>query len=229
MKYSHIFFDLDRTIWDFDKNTIETLTDLYNLFNLRLYFNSFNDFYKVYKPINDKQWDLYRNKQISKDELRKNRFYLTFLEAGLDDEKLAEVFGYKYLEATPLKTALYDGSHEILAYLKIKYPLYILTNGFKEVQIKKIKVCNLEQYFTRVFTSEEVGVQKPNADFFNYVLNKVNVNAENCIMIGDDLKVDIIGAKSVGIDTVFYNHNKKPINDSVDYVISSLYDLKKIL
>jgi len=229
MNYSHVFFDLDRTLWDFEKNTEETLRELYEKHFLSLYFPSFFDFHRQYKEINEKQWDLYRQGKITKDFLRANRFYLTLKAAGVDDLSLADTIGTEYINNTPEKTALYPHSHEILAALKPKYQLYILTNGFREVQHAKVERCRLSPYFTEVITSEDAGFMKPDQRFFSYVLNKLNVAPEKCIMIGDDINVDIAGAQHAGIDTIFYNHSRDTYTIKPTYEITSLDQIGSIL
>jgi putative hydrolase of the HAD superfamily len=229
MKYSHVFFDLDRTLWDFEKNTEETLREIYDRHFLRLYFTSFFDFHSQYKAINEKQWDLYRQGKITKDFLRANRFYLTLKEAGVDDLQLADRIGTDYIELTPGKTALYPHSHEILSLLKEKYKLYILTNGFREVQHAKVTGCKLTPYFKEVITSEDAGFMKPDIRFFSYVLNKLKVMPENCIMIGDDLKVDIMGAQNAGIDSIYFNHDSHPHSEKPTFEIRSLDQIAAVL
>lgn len=229
MKYSHVFFDLDRTLWDFEKNTEETLRELYQKHFLSLYFPSFYDFHREYKTINESQWDLYRQGKITKDFLRANRFYLTLKTAGVDDLQLADKIGTEYISITPEKTALYPFTHEILSLLKQKYDLYVLTNGFREVQHTKINRCVLFPYFTEVITSEDAGFMKPDPRFFTYVLNKLDVAPDRCIMIGDDIEVDIKGAQQVGIDTIYFNHNLSSNTVKPTYEISSLDQIVSIL
>jgi len=229
MKYKHVFFDLDRTLWDFEKNTEATLNEIYQSFSLNLYFQSFYDFYTIYKKVNEKQWELYRQGSITKEFLSTNRFYLTLSEAGNDNKDLAREIGKKYIHDTPLKTALYPYTHEVLSNLKQKYNMYILTNGFREVQHLKVNSCNLQKYFIEVITSEDCGYMKPSNDFFNYAINKLEVNTADCIMIGDDLNVDIIGAQNSGIDTIYLNHDLLKHSETPTYEINNLKQLLSIL
>lgn len=229
MKYKYLFFDLDRTLWDFEKNTIETLQEIYTDYSLKLYFDSFHEFHSTYRQINEQLWEKYRNKEISKDELRDERFYLTLKEKGYQDKSLSQKIGIDYINKTPNKTALFPNTHEVLTELSKKYTMYVLTNGFKEVQIKKVNNCNLTPYFKEIFTSEDAGVQKPNAQFFRFVLDTINAQVNEAIMIGDDLKVDILGAQNVNMDTIFFNTNNQNHNEKPTYEIFSLKELLEIL
>lgn len=230
MRYPYLFFDLDRTLWDFEKNTEETLQEIYQSHSLNLYFSSFFDFRTIYRQINEKQWDLYRQGAITKDFLRGNRFHLTLKEAGVDNPALADEIGTEYIETTPNKTALYPHTHEILKYLSDKkYEMYILTNGFREVQHTKVERCHLTPYFRSVITSEDAGFMKPDIRFFTYVLGRLNLKASECLMIGDDLKVDILGAMNAGIDAVFFNHDTPSHKEKPTFEITSLDQLTGIL
>ncbi|PKP19988.1 MAG: noncanonical pyrimidine nucleotidase, YjjG family [Bacteroidetes bacterium HGW-Bacteroidetes-21] len=225
MPYKNLLFDLDRTLWDFESNTIETLRDIYDQFQLRLHFESFHHFYTTYRSINEKQWELYRNNRISKDTLRKSRFFLTLKEVGYEDNELADEIGTIYIEKTPLKTKIFPHTHESLTYLKPKYRLFILTNGFKEVQHKKLTGTHLDQYFEAVITSEDAGHQKPHLEFFTYVFDTLKIEPSESIMIGDALKVDIIGARNAGVDTVFFNPEDSVHKEIVTFEIQSLKEL----
>jgi putative hydrolase of the HAD superfamily len=229
MKYKNVFFDLDRTLWDFEKNTIETLKNIFDSLSLRIYFPSFHEFYITYRKINETQWELYRQGKITKEFLTTNRFYLTLKEAGADNIKLAEEIGIKYVEETPLRTALFPHTHEVLAYLKEKYDLYILTNGFRQVQDSKVERCNLTPYFKEIIASEDCGHMKPSQLFFGYVIDKLKVLPSESIMIGDDLKVDIEGAAQAGIDTIFFNSDEIKHSAHPTFEIKSLDQIKDIL
>ena len=158
----HIFFDLDRTLWDFEKNSHTTLLQLISHFNLTdKGIDNAEKFIKKYKIHNEKLWDLYRENKINKEELRSKRFLMTLSEYGIDDKDLAEQFGLVYIKQSPLKTNLFPFSHEVLSYLKTKYTLHIITNGFEEVQYIKLAAADLKKYFDVVVTSEKAGVKKP--------------------------------------------------------------------
>lgn len=229
-EYKHLYFDLDRTLWDFDSNSGEALLDIYNDFNLDRFFDKSEDFVSAYHFHNEKLWDDYRKGALSKEVLRSERFLLTLKGNMEGKEELARIIGEKYLEISVLKTRLFPCTHEILTYLRDKsYHLYLLTNGFRETQFSKLQNCDLGKYFEKVFTSETIGVNKPNPEIFHWAISSVNAKKAECLMIGDDQAVDIQGAKDFGIDTVFFNPDEEPIKCQPDYEIRNLCELKNIL
>lgn len=229
MKYQHLFFDLDRTLWDFETNSLQALSDIYLYFSLQdRGVNSFNDFLVKYRFHNEKLWGLYREGQITKAKLRDRRFQLALQEFNINEEKLATQLGEMYVSLSPKKTNLFPFAHESLDYLKKKYQLHIITNGFEEVQYIKLDKSNLNQYFDVIVTSEQVGCTKPNPIIFNYALNQANAQPQESIMIGDDLPVDLLGAKALGIDQVFFNPNEDQHNEDFTYEIKCLSELQKI-
>ena len=226
----HIFFDLDRTLWDFEKNSHTTLLQLISHFNLiEKGIDTPESFIKKYKIHNAKLWDLYREDKINKEELRSKRFLMTLAECGIDDKTLAEQFGLAYIKQSPLQTNLFSFSHEVLFYLKNKYTLHIITNGFEEVQHIKLAAADLKQYFDVVVTSEKAGVKKPNAKIFEFALEQVNAKAEESIMIGDDLAVDVLGAEKVGMQGIYFNPNKERQKKEVVHEIFCLSELMILL
>jgi len=230
MNINHIFFDLDRTLWDFDKNSQDTLTQLVKRFELkRRGVDSSEKFINKYKIHNERLWDLYRVDKITKEELRTKRFRLVLEEYGINDNQLAEDFGIAYVRESPLKTRLFPFAIEVLIYLHRKYKLHIITNGFKEVQHIKLEKSNLTPYFKTIITSEQVGVKKPNPQIFAYALNNTGAMAEESIMIGDDLEVDIIAAKIFGIEQVYFNPKKEKHQEQLTFEIHCLSQLMEIL
>ena len=168
MTIKHIFFDLDRTLWDFEKNSIVTLTEIFNDFNLsKLGVSSVNLFIDKYKYHNNKLWDLYRDNKISKEYLRDSRFALALNEFNIQDSNLGKSIGRTYIEKSPLKTGLFPNTVEVLNYLFKKYKLHIITNGFNEVQHIKLKASLLNNFFENVITSEQVGVKNQIKKFLN--------------------------------------------------------------
>jgi len=229
-KYKHLFFDLDRTLWDFEKNSVLTFQDIFAKHDLNRVFPDFDTFLNTYKRHNEHLWTLYRDGQIQKDELRNKRFELTLDEFGVQDERLAENIGDDYVSISPTKKGLFPYTHEVLRYLKEKkYKLYIITNGFKEVQYVKLNNCDLMPYFDRIITSEEAGYTKPKPGIFAHSLSSVNALKKESLMIGDDLAADIKGAKDFGIDQVFFNPLKLDVDIHATYEISELIQLKDIL
>lgn len=229
-KYTTLFFDLDHTLWDFEANSKEALTDIYYNFNLaEKGIVSFNEFLRAYYKINDRMWEQYRKDEISKEELRNDRFYNALMAFKIEDRKLANDIGDDYVKTSPYKTNLFDGCHEVLTELKTRYNLHIITNGFEEVQHIKLQQSNLTQYFGVVITSENAGYKKPEKGIFEYTLNKVGVNKEESLMIGDGIDTDIAGAIDFGMDSVFFNPNNyiKEVNST--YSVTKLIELIGLL
>jgi len=227
--YKHIFFDLDRTLWDFDQNMVDALRDIFFDFNLDSVFPNINTFITTFTKHNDYLWEKYRLGELKKDILRFKRFDLTLRDYGVNDQRLAKRMGEEYLLITPSKTALIPHTREVLEYLHPKYKLHIISNGFNEVQFPKLDKCHIAKYFDKVITSESSGYHKPCPEAFGYSLSSVNARKEESIMIGDDLEIDIIGAKKFGIDQIYFNqfnlnHKAKPTHE-----IHTLLELKKIL
>ena len=230
MKISDVFFDLDRTLWDFDRNSHNTLMDIFYEYSLsKKGISSPQKFIDSYILHNERLWSLYRQDKISKELLRSERFNLTFSDFGINDNLLSVDIGEDYINKCPLQTDLFPHTIEILNYLNVKYSLHIITNGFEEVQHIKLKASNLISFFDNIITSEMVNVKKPDPIIFQYALDKAKVLAKNSIMIGDDLPVDIIGAKDIGMSQIYFNPKKKCHNEKIDYEIACLKEIKGIL
>ena len=230
MNINHIFFDLDCTLWDFDKNSQNTLMQLIEYFELDSKgIDNPESFINNYRIHNEKLWSLYRVDKITKEELRTKRFRLVLEEYGILDNQLAEDFGMAYVKESPLKTRLFPFAIEVLSYLHKKYKLHIITNGFQEVQHIKLEKSNLLPYFKTITTSEQVGVKKPNPFIFEYALNNAGAKVEESIMIGDDLEVDIIAAKIFGIEQVYFNPKKEKHQEQLTFEIDCLSQLMEIL
>jgi len=228
-KYSHIFFDLDRTLWDFDQNSQETLTELYYRYNLDKFIESPDVFVDIYHDVNLELWDLYRKGEMTKEVLRIRRFQISFDHFRIRDDELASNFGDDYLAISPTKTILVPHTIEILDYLSLRYKLHIITNGFLKTQEIKMENCGLDKYFESLTTSETVGHNKPRPEIFHHALSSVNARKKESIMIGDDLSVDILGAKKFGIDQVFLNRDKIVHKDKITHEIKVLTELLEIL
>ena len=229
--YKFIFFDLDRTLWDFEKNSIITFKDIFEKYNLDKICPDFDVFVRTYKVYNEELWSKYRKGEIKKNELRDKRFLLTLNEFGVNDAELARNIGDDYIKISPTKTELFPNTIEVLKYLSEKYTLAIITNGFKEVQYEKLRNCNIEKYFSKIVCSEDVGHQKPHMEIFQYSLSSLNARKKDSIMIGDDFNIDIIGANNYGIDSVLFNPNEFELEIELNSVIQiqSLLQLKTFL
>lgn len=229
MKYKNIFFDLDRTLWDFESNSIETIKEIFYKYNLNE-LCEFDIFHKTYRKVNEKMWAKYRDNQVSKEQLSWLRFYRTMTYFDKTDEQTARLMSKDYISISPTKTVMFDYSIEILDYLKSKgYNLYIITNGFKEVQYIKLENSGLKPFFDMVFTSEEVGCNKPNSAYFSHVLRETSSNPEDSIVIGDDIEVDIKGAAKLDIDTIWFNSIERLTDFNPTYEVNNLQEIESIL
>lgn len=228
--YRHIFFDLDNTLWDFNRNSAEVLEELYHKYNLTdLGVPSFEIFLDKYKIRNEMMWEQYRLGKIDKVTLRDNRFSMTFWDLGLDSELAPLELSQEYIRISPTKNYLFPHAHEVLAYLGEKYKLHIITNGFEEAQHIKMKSADLTKYFSNIIISEHTGFRKPDVRIFHYSAEGAKATSDECVMIGDGLLVDIIGARDAGWDTVYFNPEKIPHTENPTYEISSLDSLIKLL
>ena len=230
MKYKHLFFDLDRTLWDFEKNSHETLLELCNKYKLKEKgVLDYEDFIKKYKNHNNKLWDLYRINKISQKDLRRERFQLTLNDFGINDFFLSEKIGEEYIEQCPKKNRLFPFTIKVLDYLFNKYSLHIITNGFHKTQYTKLEYSDLRSYFIKIITSEKIGVKKPDLRIFEYALDITGSKSEEAAYIGDDLFVDIIGCQNAGISGIYFNPDKISHSENVRYEISCLSQLMEIL
>lgn len=228
-KYKHIFFDLDRTLWDFESNSVITLKEIYDTRKIGENGVDFHDFVTYYKKYNQHLWDLYKLGKIQKAYLRSERFRGTLKHFGLDSEDLAEQISKDYIYLSPRKTKLFPDSIEVLTELSKKYKLHIITNGFSEVQFIKLEYSGLTPFFDQVITSEMVGVQKPNPKVFDFSVEQAEAAVEESVMIGDDQDTDIKGAQSIGMDTVFVDYYNEDLICNPTYHIHALKDLLSIL
>ncbi|MBW6459682.1 MAG: YjjG family noncanonical pyrimidine nucleotidase [Bacteroidales bacterium] len=229
-RYKHIFIDLDKTIWDFDRNARATFDEIFDIYDLKSRgIGSSEEFMAVYTRINDMLWGLYRENKIKKEVLSIRRFEMTLNEFGIDDLILATHIAEDYVTESPLKTILLPYARQALDYLKLRYELHLITNGFEEVQHTKLDASDLRKYFRTITTSEEAGVKKPEAPIFQLALKKAGARAGESLMIGDDLAVDMAGARETGMDTLFFNPEKAPHQEKVDHEVFSWEEIMKIL
>lgn len=230
LKYKHIFFDLDKTLWDFDTDSKEVLLRIYNNYKLETTcISSFEWFYSKFKAMNVMLWNNYRNGTTDKSKLSVDRFLLTFQDAGIDDFNLSAKLSDEYNSMISATTTLFPGAKEILAYLSEKYLIHVITNGFSETQFNKLRQTGLNKYFNQVITSEEVGKLKPSSEIFRYAFSKTDALPKESLMIGDDPEVDLIGALNVGMDQLFVNHTNIKSQYSFTYEVKNLLEIANYL
>ncbi|HOO74414.1 MAG TPA: YjjG family noncanonical pyrimidine nucleotidase [Tepiditoga sp.] len=230
-KIKFVYFDLDHTLWDFDKNSKNAMNIIYRELIEKHDKNNigFINFFNTYDDYNQKMWDLYRKKEISKSELKYKRFKDVFdmLEIDLSDEEIKNLDDI-YLKKLSMQKELHANVTETLDYLYKKYSLGILTNGFVEVQHKKMESSGIEKYFKIVITSEESGTLKPDRKIFDYAAEKCGIEAKNIVYIGDDLQNDIIAAKNAGFQGIYFNYRNTAYDKNIT-AISNMSEIRKIL
>lgn len=223
----HIFFDLDDTLWDFERNSSGVLQQLYHEFELKDKLRvEFADFHIQYKTINSDLWKQYNRGSISKQELRNNRFHNTFRSFHYDNFEENMRMTEEYLLRSPHGTHLHEGCHEVLSFLQSKYKLHIITNGFSEVQSIKLKNCNLSSYFNEIIISEVHRVNKPDLRIFRISEELTGAKPQECLMIGDNYETDIEGASAAGWNTLWFRPNQ---TEQIENSLSSLLELKELL
>jgi putative hydrolase of the HAD superfamily len=221
-----VFFDLDHTLWDFEKNSALTFQKILSENSVRV---ELNDFLKVYIPINFEFWKLYREGKISKSELRFQRLKITFDTLGYTiPNALILILSDQYIEHLSSYNHLFPYTTEILDYLRPNYRLHIITNGFQEIQHKKLHSSKIHNYFDHVINSEMAGVKKPDPLIFRLALEKAKVLPQKSMMIGDSLEADILGAKAVGLHTLHFNANNEPKHEYC-HMINDLSEIKLFL
>ncbi|HZY80339.1 MAG TPA: YjjG family noncanonical pyrimidine nucleotidase [Cyclobacteriaceae bacterium] len=229
-KYKCVFFDLDHTLWDYETNSEESLKELYAKYGLdQRGCCPFGEFYKGFVKVNTEIWDSYDRGLIPKDVIRQERFHRVFLHAGLDDYQMSLQFSAEYIEESPKKSNLVAHAKDILDYLYPRYPLYIITNGFEEIQGTKMASSGITDYFKGVVTSARAGHKKPEKEIFEFALRENGFACSDSIMIGDNLLTDIAGAGNASVDTVYYNPYRFQHQEPVTYEIASLKELLQIL
>jgi putative hydrolase of the HAD superfamily len=231
MKYKHIFFDLDHTLWDFDSNARATLQQLHIDLNLvDKGIHDFDLFYKNYLDHNERLWARYRNGYIKQEELRIKRMWLTLLDFKIADEDLARELSELFLQLLPTRTIIFPDTKEVLQYLADKgYSMHLITNGFELTQHSKLKSSGLNHFFKYVITSEGSNSLKPQKQIFDYALHKTGASVNESLMIGDSIEVDIAGAIAAGMDQVHVNYNGTEQSLIPTYTVTELKQLKEFL
>lgn len=201
-----LFFDLDHTLWDFDRNSRETLSELLDEFTPRIGKKiDFEEFFPHFRYIHKQLWRLYQQDQIEAQDIRNRRFRFAFDEMNIENEAWVDEFGVAYLARCPLKPHLMDGALELLDFAKPIYKLHLITNGFAASQSLKMQHAGIKKYFSSVTTSESTGFKKPRPEIFEFALAQAKCEPEDALYIGDDYDVDILGASKSGLNTIWFN------------------------
>jgi len=233
--YKAILLDFDDTLYDTHGNAQIALEIMYNEFGLDKHFPSFEDFSIPYWNTNVELWSLYAQGEITRDYLILERFRRPLtLGKGLDvTTELCLSIGERFLDCCTEQTGVIDGAYHLLDYLKGKgYPLYMASNGFTEVQSRKLARVGMTDYFDGIILSEAVGANKPSPLFFEYALKQTGLEAKDVIMIGDNYNTDIVGAMLSGIDQIYFNPEGKPLNPSdkkPTHMVTTLKEIENIL
>lgn len=214
-KYKYLFIDLDDTLWDFHSNAKLSLNDVFIQEKLHERFLNFETFYEIYSKRNIELWTQYGQGLITKEFLSTERFLYPLRKVGINDAELATNMNAQFLDILATKTELMPYALEVLEYFKEKQiPVTLISNGFVEVQYRKLRNSHIEHYFTHVVLSEMVGALKPNSEIFDYALKLNNASKEEALMVGDSFEADIEGAIASGIDAAYFNVHNHPMPES---------------
>jgi putative hydrolase of the HAD superfamily len=232
-RYEVLFIDLDDTLYDFSYNSREVYRTVYGLLDYQRWFDSFEHYYAIYWEYNQQLWARYNDGEITKDELNAERYTHPLRVAGVAEaDAVGALFWAESMKRLPLGKRLMPNAREVLEYLRPKYRLYILSNGFVELQSRKMQSADIAHYFDGMVLSEDIGVNKPHPEIFMHALKVAGVAPEKALMIGDNREADVRGAQAVGIDQVYYNVSRTPWDEGAEpptYTIDSLLQLKDIV
>lgn len=228
--YKNLFIDLDDTLWDTYHNNKECLEEIYGDYHFDRYYASFEAFFSIYFPNNVKLWKEYRQGIINKPTLIVERFLYMLRPFGITDTRYILQINDDFLQRTTTKTRLVPGALDLLEYLRPSYRMYILSNGLREVQDKKLVNAGLAPYFDSMILSEDAGINKPHKLIFDFALKNTNSRRQESLMIGDSWDADIAGAHNAKIDQLWFNPEDLPFqNFTPSYTVHSLSEIKKIL
>ncbi len=219
-----LFFDLDHTLWDFERNSKLTFQKIFSELKINI---PLEHFIKNYRPINLSMWKKYRKNIISQKELRYVRLKKTFESLNKTIEpKIINDISKLYIDYLSSYPHLFPGTINVLNELSDKYNLQIITNGFKNIQYKKLESSGIVKFFKNVFTSEDFGYKKPHPLIFKKALEITDTSPNSAIMIGDNLEVDILGSIQQGMQAIHFNSNKDPLHnhciiiDNIDEILN---------
>lgn len=230
MAYQHLFFDLDHTLWDYERNTNTALAQLYDSFQLAaLGISDLATFQQVYQQANAKVWGQFDENHLNKESLRQKRFELIWDHWSLPYDTIPDGLPEAFLELSPRQPYVMEGTHEVLEYLAPRYFLHIITNGFSDVQGIKMASAAIDHYFETLTTSDKSGCKKPSPGIFAYALETAGAIPEASVLIGDDFGADMLGAQRFGLDHIFYNPKGEPTPSPVQSEIRDLRELISLL
>lgn len=228
--YKNLFIDLDDTLWAFSENAEDTFREIYSNYQFNRYFDSFEQFYALYKKRNQELWVQYGNGDITKEELNEQRFSYPLLTVGVQDKELFKRYSDDFFAIIPTKSKLMPYVREALDYLSSRYRLFILSNGFRELQCHKMRSAGIYDYFSQVILSEDIHVHKPYPEIFYFALSATQSELKDSLMIGDSWEADIEGAKGVGMHQMFYNPARKmDLPFQPTFVMNSWEEITKLI
>lgn len=230
MPYKNLFFDLDDTLWAFSANARDTYEEMYRKYDYDRFFDSFEHYYSLYQRRNLELWAEYADGKVTKEELNRQRYLYPLEAVGAGDSALAEAYEKDALATIPTKSKLMPHAREVLEYLSAKYNLYILSNGFKELQFHKMRSSDIDKYFRKVVLSDDIGILKPWPEIFHFALSATQSELNDSLMIGDSWENDIAGAAGVGMHQAFYNlSGRTDLPFTPTYQITDLKELLDLL
>lgn len=228
--YKNLFFDLDDTLWAFSENARDTFEEMYQKYDYSRFFQSFDHYYELYQRRNLELWAEYGKGQITKDELNRQRFSYPLEAMGAGDAELAKAFSDDFFSVIPTKSKLMPHVKEVLEYLSANYNLYILSNGFQELQCRKMRSSGIDHFFNKVVLSDDIGILKPWPEIFHFALSATQSELRDSVMIGDSWDNDITGARGVGMHQIYYNvSGRTEFPFQPTYRITNLKELMQIL
>lgn len=232
-RYTDLFIDFDDTLYDTHGNAVIALKELFEFLRLDQYFEDAELFYDEYWKANIDLWTRYSKEDITRDYLIVERFRrpLSFGKGLEPTEEYCLKASDLFLDFCSSKPGVVAGAHELVDYLKTKgYRMHVCSNGFHEVQYKKLQACGLYNSFNTIILSEDAGANKPSQQFFDYAFQKSGAVKETTLMIGDNFNTDILGAKQAGLDTAYFNrYPEYPATEPVTFEVTTLQELMDIL